>query len=141
MRTIWKVVASPTSRREYHHAVGPSRDTVNSAVFEASISADVSRCVEGLACQVDTKARMCDYASGSSVSPRTFSSRGAQTFLGQFFSIGQEPHETVAQFTIRFQDLYRQVADDVSAQHMPDTFLSSLREPLQKTLALTNFAN
>ena len=61
--------------------------------------------------------------------------------LRQFFSIGQEPHETVAQFTIRFQDLYRQVADDVSAQHIPDTFLSSLREPLRTTLALTNFAN
>ena len=56
-------------------------------------------------------------------------------------SIGQEPHETVAQFTIRVQDLYRQVADDVSAQHIPDTFLSSLQEPLRTTLALTNFAN
>ena len=61
--------------------------------------------------------------------------------LRQFFLICQEPHETVAQFTIRFQDLYRQVADDVSAQHIPDTFLSSLREPLRTTLALTNFAN
>ena len=55
--------------------------------------------------------------------------------------MSQEPHETVAQFTIRFQDLYRQVADDVSAQHIPDTFLSSLREPLRTTLALANFAN
>ena len=42
---------------------------------------------------------------------------------------------------IRFQDLYRQLADDVSAHHIPDTFLSSLREPLRTTLALTNFAN
>ena len=61
--------------------------------------------------------------------------------LRQFFSMSQEPHETAARFTIRFQDLYRQVADDVSAQHIPDTFLSSLREPLLTTLALTNFAN
>ena len=61
--------------------------------------------------------------------------------LRQFFSISQEPHEMVAQFTIRFQDLYRQVADDVSAQHIPNTFLSSLQEPLRTTLALTNFAN
>ena len=61
--------------------------------------------------------------------------------LRQFFSMSQEPHETVAQFTIRFQDPYRRVADDVSAQHIPDTFLSSLREPLRTTLALTNFTN
>ena len=55
--------------------------------------------------------------------------------------MSQEPHEIVAQFTIRFQDLYRQVADDVPAQHIPDTFLSNLWEPLQMILALTNFAN
>ena len=61
--------------------------------------------------------------------------------LRQFFSMSQEPHETVAQFTIRFQDLYRQLVDDVSAHHIPDTFLSSLREPLRTTLTLTNFAN
>ena len=61
--------------------------------------------------------------------------------LRQFFSMSQEPHETVAQFTIRFEDFYRQVTDDVSTQHIPDTFLSSLREPLRTTLALTNFAN
>ena len=61
--------------------------------------------------------------------------------LRQFFSMSQEPHETVAQLMIQFQDLYRHVADDVCAQHIPDTFLSSLREPLRTTLALTNFAN
>ena len=55
--------------------------------------------------------------------------------------MSQESHETVTQFMIRFQDLYRQLADDVSAHHIPDTFLSSLREPLRTTLALTNFAN
>ena len=55
--------------------------------------------------------------------------------------MSQEPNETVAQFTIQFQDLHRQVADDVSAQHIPDTFLSSLREPLRTTLTLTIFAN
>ena len=67
MRTIWKVVASPISRREYHRAAGPSRDNVNSAIFEASISVGVRRCVEWLAYQVDTKARMCDSASDPSV--------------------------------------------------------------------------
>ena len=40
---------------------------MNSAIFEASISAGVSRCVEWLACQVETKALMCDSASGPSV--------------------------------------------------------------------------
>ena len=55
--------------------------------------------------------------------------------------MSEEPHETVAQFTIRFQDLYRQLADDVSVHHITDTFLSSLREPLRMTLTLTNFAN
>ena len=67
MRTIWKVVASPISRRQYHRAAGPSRESVNSAIFEASISAGVRRCVEWLACQVDMKARICDSASGPSV--------------------------------------------------------------------------
>ena len=46
--------------------------------------------------------------------------------LRQFFSMSQEPHEMIAQFTIRVQDLYRQLVDDVSAHHIPDTFLSSL---------------
>ena len=40
---------------------------MNLAIFEASISAGVSRCVEWLTCQVDTKAWMCDSASGPSV--------------------------------------------------------------------------
>ena len=55
--------------------------------------------------------------------------------------MSQEPHETVAQFTIRFQELCRQLVDDVSAHHIPDTFLSSLREPLRRTLSLTDFSN
>ena len=53
----------------------------------------------------------------------------------------QEPHETIAQFTIRFQDLYRQLAEEISAHHIPDTFLSSLRESLRTILSLTNFSN
>ena len=60
--------------------------------------------------------------------------------LRQFFSMSQEPHETVAQFTIRFQDLYRQLAQDVSAHHILDTFLAGLWEPLRTTLALTDFS-
>ena len=42
--------------REYHRAAGPSRDNVNSMILEASISATVSRNVELLDCNVDTKA-------------------------------------------------------------------------------------
>ena len=61
--------------------------------------------------------------------------------LRQFFFMSQQLQETVAQFTIRFQDLYRQLADDVSAHHIPDTFLASLREPLRTTLVLTDFSN
>ena len=61
--------------------------------------------------------------------------------LRQFLIMSQEPQETVAQFTIRFQDLYRQLAEDVSAYHISDTFLASLREPLRTTLALTDFSN
>ena len=38
--------------------------------------------------------------------------------LRQFYAITQEPHETVSQFTIRFQDLYRPLAQDVSANHL-----------------------
>ena len=55
--------------------------------------------------------------------------------------MSQEPQETVAQFTIRFQDLYRQLAEGVFAHHIPDTFFAILREPLRTTLALTNLSN
>ena len=54
--------------------------------------------------------------------------------------MSQEPKETVTQFTIRFQDLYCQLTQDVSAHHIPDTFLAGLREPLRTTLALTDFS-
>ena len=47
----------------------------------------------------------------------------------------------VAQFTIRCYDLYRQLAEDVSTHHIPDTFLASLREPRRTTLTLTDFSN
>ena len=67
MRMIWKVVPSPSSRQEYHRAVGPSRESVNSAIFEASILTGVRRCIEWFASQVDRKARICDSASGPSV--------------------------------------------------------------------------
>ena len=60
--------------------------------------------------------------------------------LCQFYAIQQGPHETVAQFVLRFQELYRQVASDVSANHLTDTFLGRLREPLRTTLALTDFS-
>ena len=60
--------------------------------------------------------------------------------LWQFFSMSQEPQEIVIQFTIRFQDLYHQLAEVVSAQHIPDTFLAGLREPLRTSLTLTDFS-
>ena len=53
--------------------------------------------------------------------------------------MSQEPQEQVTHFTIRFLDLYCQLAQDVSAHHIPNTFLAGLREPLQTTLALTDF--
>ena len=46
----------------------------------------------------------------------------------------------VFQFTIRFQDLYCQLAQDVSANHLKNTFLAGLREPLRTTLALTDLS-
>ena len=58
---------SANSRREYPRAAGPSRESVNSTIFEASISSGVRRCVESFSCQVDMKARICDSASGPSV--------------------------------------------------------------------------
>ena len=61
--------------------------------------------------------------------------------LLQFFSMNQELQETVSQFTIRFQDLHRQLAEDVSAHHISETFLASLWEPLRATLTLTDFSN
>ena len=57
--------------------------------------------------------------------------------LRQCYAITQQPHEIVSLFTICFQDLYRQIAEDVSANHLKDTFLAGLREPLRTTLALT----
>ena len=64
MRMSWNVVNSPDSRREYRRVAGPLRDSVNSVILEDLISAAVSRCVEWLACHVDTKARMCDSTLG-----------------------------------------------------------------------------
>ena len=60
--------------------------------------------------------------------------------LHQFYTIEQGPHETVPQFVLHFQELYRQVAGDVSANHLTDTFLAGLREPLRTTLAVTDFS-
>ena len=67
MQTSCNVANSPGSRREYQRTAGPSRDSVNSAILEASISVGVSHYVEWLAYHIDTKAWMCDSASGPSV--------------------------------------------------------------------------
>ena len=48
--------------------------------------------------------------------------------------------ETVSQYSLRFQDLYRQLGQDVSVNHLRDTFLAGLREPLRTTLALIDFS-
>ena len=60
--------------------------------------------------------------------------------LRQLYTIEQGPHGTVAQFVLCFQDLYRQMARDILANHLKDTFLVGLREPLRTTLALTDFS-
>lgn len=58
----------------------------------------------------------------------------------QLYAITQEPNERVPQFTIRFQDLYHQIAQDVSADHLKGTFFAGLQEPLRTTLALTDLS-
>ena len=61
--------------------------------------------------------------------------------LRQFFTMRQEPQYTVTQLTIRFQNRYLQLAEDVSAHHILDTFLAGLRKTLRTTLALTDFSH
>ena len=63
-----------------------------------------------------------------------------QELLRQFYAIIQEPHEIVSQVTIRFQDLYQQLTQDVSVNHLKDTFLAVLGEPLRTTLTLIDFS-
>ena len=60
--------------------------------------------------------------------------------LRQFYMITQGPNETVPQFVLCFQDLYRQLAQDVSVNHLKDMFLVGLRDPLRTTLALVDFS-
>mgnify|MGYP000367854103 FL=1 len=60
--------------------------------------------------------------------------------LHQFYAIAQELLEMVPQFTIHFQDLYRQLTQDVSVDNLKDTFLTTLHEPLRKTLALVGLS-
>ena len=55
--------------------------------------------------------------------------------------MSQDPEETVTQFTIWFQDLYRQLTEDVSTHQIPNTFFTGLREPLWTTLTLTDFSH
>ena len=42
--------------------------------------------------------------------------------LHQFYTIAQGPNETVSQFILHFQDLYRQLTQDMSANHLKDMF-------------------
>ena len=48
----------------------------------------------------------------------------------QFYTISQEPQETIKQFTIRFQNLYRHLAREILADDLKETFLTALYEPL-----------
>ena len=59
--------------------------------------------------------------------------------MSQFYVAYQEAHETVLQFIIRFQNLWRKLARPLREEDVKDTFLSALRELLQMTLAMFNF--
>ena len=50
--------------------------------------------------------------------------------MGHFYVSYQEAHETIPQFTIRFQNLRRKYARPPPEEDVKDNFLSALREPL-----------
>ena len=62
------------------------------------------------------------------------------SLLSQFYAISQEHQETIPQFTIRFQNLHRELAREISADNPKDTFLTTLREPLRTTLGVLDFS-
>ena len=61
--------------------------------------------------------------------------------ITQFYASYQEPHETVSQFVIWFQNLQLQISKTIPDEELKDIFLEAIREPLQTILAVFNFRN
>ena len=61
--------------------------------------------------------------------------------IGQFYVAYQEPHETISQFVIRFQNLQLQIPKKIPDAELKDIFLEAIREPLRTTLAVFDFKN
>ena len=59
--------------------------------------------------------------------------------IAQFYASYQEPHETVSQFVIRFQNLQLQISKTILDEKLKDIFLKAIREPLRTTLAVFDF--
>ena len=59
----------------------------------------------------------------------------------QFYASYPEPHETVSQFLIRFQNLQLQISRPILDQELKDIFLEAIHEPLQTMLAVFDFWN
>ena len=59
--------------------------------------------------------------------------------ISQFYAAYQEPHETVSQFVIRFQNLQLQISKTIPDEELKDIFLEAIREPLQTTLVVFDF--
>ena len=70
---------------------------------------------------------------------RMFALNSVNCFIARYLS-GNNSASSTPLHKNRFQDLYRQVAQYVSANHVKLTFLAGLHEPLCRTLLLTNFS-
>ena len=59
--------------------------------------------------------------------------------VGQFYTIYQEPNETVAQFIISFQMLHSQLTKAPLEDKAKVVFLAALWEPLRTMIAMLDF--
>ena len=59
--------------------------------------------------------------------------------VGQFYTVYQEPNETVLQFVICFQTLHIELKRAPSEDEAKVVFLATLREPLRTTLSVFDF--
>ena len=59
--------------------------------------------------------------------------------VGLFYTIQQEPTETIQQFVIRFQRMHSQLTRASPKEEAKAIFLAALREPLRTVCAVIDF--
>ena len=58
--------------------------------------------------------------------------------IGQFYTIKQKPSESIADFSLRFQNLRRKLERAPTEDEARETFLTALRRPIRTTLTNTS---